>query len=346
MTSTADPELIDEILRAVGDVRGTNGENAVWIRPYVPQCDGDHQFVIFFKPEIMADAGIRLERVLAMFIQIAAESAVSLHAVRLIGWRYLEQHNLIASHYGVINRISRHGRNAISRIAEKELNKQFKAELEQGAEVIGGHQLLQQYARLSSSELLRLNDDGVSKRLATGTYGLALTMDDRPFIVLNAFHPCQLDRFVKEPNVLLIFEGRSKMPWSTLRQRFAGSTDPMEAHSGSIRRELWRHQRELGIGPVTRASNGFHVSAGPLEGMVELRLFCDNPTASSHLSFVETCFGKALFSSGLSLETIEQFAANPRLMVGGEMVSAFDVTEEMNAKEAAQALATATWPKS
>lgn len=340
-----DAELIDRVLQAVTDVRRGRGESAVWVRQYVPDCEGDHQFVIFFKPEVMAESKVHLQRVLDLVLQLASDSAVSLLAIRAIGWRYLGEHDLIASHYSVVNRISHEGRGAISHEAEVALNEKFEGELQQGAEVIGAHQLLENYPQMSSLALLRSNDDGVSKRLAMGTYALASTIADKHYIVLNAFHPYQLDTFVKEPNVLLVFEARSKMPWSTLRQRFAGSTDPSQASEGSIRRELLRHQSELGMQEVSRASNGVHVSAGPLEGMVEVRRFFGNPIADNALAFVETCFGKDLVYSGLSAEAVERFSANPDLAIGNRLVSAFDVTEEMNAGDAVQLLARASYPR-
>jgi len=136
--------------------------------------------------------------------------------------------------------------------------------------------------------------------------------------------------------LLLFFEGRSKTSWSDLRNKLCGATDPSAAEAGSIRNELLVHKEKTGMVDVNKGSNGVHMSAGPLEGMVELQRFFSS--ADKKLPFTSLAFGSALAAQGLTEEQIEKLATNPDVTYEGKNISAFDVTEEKDAAESAALL--------
>jgi len=82
---------------------------------------------------------------------------------------------------------------------------------------------------------------------------------------------------------------------------------------------------------VSKSANGVHMSAGPLEGMVELGRFFG-------LSSEHTAFGHALVKAGFTHEQINHLAQNPTGEHNGKRVSAFDLTEEKDTPEAVQLL--------
>jgi len=86
----------------------------------------------------------------------------------------------------------------------------------------------------------------------------------------------------------------------------------------------------------TKGANGVHMSAGPLEGMVELQRFFSS--ADSRLSFSNLSFGAALAAQGLSEEQIANLATNPDVSHEGKNISVFDLTEEKDAAESAALL--------
>jgi len=73
------------------------------------------------------------------------------------------------------------------------------------------------------------------------------------------------------------------------------------------------------------------MSAGPLEGMVEVQRFFG-------VKLENTAFGQALKKAGFTHEQIEQLAKNPTLDHSGKRVSAFDLTEEKDTAEAVKLL--------
>ena len=66
--------------------------------------------------------------------------------------------------------------------------------------------------------------------------------------------------------------------------------------------------------------------------MAEVQRFFGDPVAGKKLAAHETCFGRGLLRSGLSAEAVERFATNPDLTIDNRRASAFEFTEEMDAK--------------
>jgi len=81
------------------------------------------------------------------------------------------------------------------------------------------------------------------------------------------------------------------------------------------------------------------MSAGPLEGLVELqRFFTDHEASPQKLAFENFAFGNLLLHSGTQPDRIVGLAQNPDLSRDGKNISAFDLTEEKDALEAAKIL--------
>lgn len=121
-----------------------------------------------------------------------------------------------------------------------------------------------------------------------------------------------------------------------LRSDVVGATDPRKANPGSFRRTILDRADELGLADVGQNANGLHLSAGPLEGMVEVCRFVLGEAAGTAAS--STCFGALLHENGLSDVAIDSLAGNPNVHSEGRDVSVFDLTEELNSTAAAKVL--------
>jgi len=86
---------------------------------------------------------------------------------------------------------------------------------------------------------------------------------------------------------------------------------------------------------VNMSSNGVHMSAGPLEGLVELQRFLSEGTK---IDFKTLSFGAHLSTIGFSDERIKELAQNPNVTVDGKTESVFDMTEEQSHAESGQIL--------
>lgn len=330
---------IAEILRKVMHLHET--PDAEWLRPYYsPQrSDTENQFVIFLKPELTAlHDGVKFTEVLDCVLEALQQWEVQLGAIRLLRSDYLARHQIMDQHYGVINKLSKHGEHAISEKAKTSLRSMFADDLEAGAEILGGHQFLARFPSFSAFALATLSDNIGVKKLAAGTYCLRVVIGGERFLVLNAFHPHQLENFTTGNKLIVVMEGFSFTPWIDLRRKMIGATNPAFAFQGSIRHSLFGRSEEFGLLNVSQSANGIHLSAGPLEGMVELKRFFNDPDKRALLESDKTSFGRLLGKAGATQDLIEALSTNPDVQFDGHIVSAFDLTEELDAEPAAAKL--------
>jgi len=324
----------EEILSAFKKVTAADSTtDAVWVKEYVkPEAD-DHQFLFFFKPEA-TEANIK--EIMDLSLKVLTDNGVSFGAIRVVGGPYLEKNDVMVQHYGVISQIYKQGFSAISDQAKAKLNESFADDVKAAGNPVGGHEWLQKHTDFNPLSLCVLSDNVGCARLAGGTYLLKFKYLGETQLVLNPFHGYQLVPFVKKGSALIVFEGRSKTSWADLRNKLCGATDPSAAEAGSIRNELLKNKEKAGMVDVNKGSNGVHMSAGPLEGMVELQRFFSEE--GKKLAFTDLAFGAQLVAAGLTPEQVEKLAQNPDVSHEGNNISVFDLTEEANAKESASLL--------
>jgi hypothetical protein len=325
----------EEILAAFQKVTDASGEDNIWVKEYTKPEGDDHQFLFFFKPEA---TGANIKEIMDIALKVLTDNGVSLGAIRVVGGPYLEKHDIMVQHYGVISQIFKHGYSAISDAAKAELTAKFGDDVKAVGNPVGGYDWLKVHPDFSALSLCVLSDNVNCTRLAGGTYLLKFKLLGQTQLVLNPFHGYQLVPFIKAGSALIVFEGRSKTSWSDLRNKLCGATDPTAAEPGSIRNELLVHKARTGMVDVNKGSNGVHMSAGPLEGMVELQRFFSS--GDKKLPFTSLSFGSALAAQGLTEEQIEKLATNPDVSHEGKNISVFDLTEEKDGAESAALLKT------
>jgi len=332
-------DLVKKTIGAFQEVTAKDSKvKDVWVNQYKfdQSTVNDHQFVFFLKPEVTAvHAGVKVEAVLETALARLAEAKINIGAVRVLSGDYLNEHNTMGEHYGVISNISRKGLDVLTEGAKAKLNELYTQELKEGATVLGAHQLLEKEKELSPFSLRVFNDNFGTKKLAGGTYGMKLNVLGKIYIVLNPFHPYQLVPYTTSGHAIIVFEGISKLSWKDLRNNICGVTDPEAAAAGSLRRILLEKKDGFGLADVNKSNNGCHMSAGPLEALVELKRFFgiqDDQTTS---------FGALLTSKGVSAARIVALGSNVDINVAGKTESAFDATEENDATVAATKLTSA-----
>jgi hypothetical protein len=170
-------------------------------------------------------------------------------------------------------------------------------------------------------------------RLSGGTYGVLVdSSKGKPVLLLNGFHPEQVETFEDPQAAVILMQGRSPESWHVLREHMIGATDPSKARAGSIRNVLLEQEQEYGVAPVTSLRNGVHMSAGPVEAAVEISRFLLPDSTSSRGGIRATTFGSAL-SEIVSPGLLAALESNSEIRVEGKGAgSAFDLTEELDAE--------------
>jgi hypothetical protein len=300
--------------------------------PGADRAPAGNEFVIFSKPELGRLSAEDTARVWDLFASTLDSYGVRVHRTRILTGAELESTGVMAEHYGVINKISRLGRSALTEAAEQALVEQYASELDAGAQVLGGHQFLDAHPGFGPYSLGVLFANLSVGRLGPGTYAGVVTVDGQPIVILNGFHPRQLSFFTADDTVCAFLHGSSDTAWESLRNDLIGTTDPAKADANSIRGTLFADPAGFGLATVSSNFNGVHMSAGPLEGLVELARFFGGSVA-------DYSFAAALAAAGVSSDGITALAENPTLEVDGERGSAFDLTEGVDAEPAATLLA-------
>ena len=293
---------------------------------------GRSQMLFFLKPELMRSP--RLSLVVELVVGALAAHELAVESVVVLSGRYLEEHGVVAEHYGVIDAVARDPRANLSEQARARFRELYGHDPDQ--RVIGGLAYLAGHPALDAEALAKLWLGRGADKLAGGTYCQPLPAEG--LYLVNGFYPRMLRHFTAPASRVAGFVLRGDVPWAAARQRFCGATDPARALAASLRAELLRRQRDLALAEVSANLNGVHLSAGPLEALVELRRFASDLSVSPR-PLEDFAFGRAL-SRRFDAATVQALVGNPTVATPSGARSAFDLTEEKEPDEALDILAT------
>lgn len=295
---------------------------------------GKNEFLFFIKPEItLASETINLEKILDLIYEKIQGFGFNIHNIKILSAKYLDEFNIIAQHYGVINKISSDARQNLSDGAKEKFRQLFGNSINE-SNVLGGMEILTKYPDLNAYSLDYLWQNSENKKLAGGTYCEEINIDNEPIYLINGFHPRQLKHFTQKGRSIVVFTLSSDLSWADARSNFVGATKPSDAREGSLRKTLLEMKDEFGLAEVSQGVNGVHLSAGPVEALIELRRYNSNFSVSRQVKdFSSFSFGKKLVEIFPS-ETVEKILENSNVEIDGKAVSVFDLTEEKDSDEA------------
>ncbi len=305
------------------------------LKQYTP-IEKKNELLFFFKPELLVPESVNLEKILEITEEKFDEFGIEIESLSLVSGEYLKKHEIMAKHYGVINRIARFGKAELTTEALEKFKEIFGIEPEK-AEILGAFQFIDRFPFFNEFSLNVLWENLENKKLASGTYCEKIKVDEKRVFVLNGFHPFQLHHFTRKEAFLIVLAVSSDTDWKTLRQDFIGATNPEKAKEGSMRRIFLERKEELGIPVVAQGYNGVHLSAGPVEALVEILRFCSNYENNKLLKPEDTAIGKE-FLKTFEKNILEKIMENPKIEVEGKVISVFDLTEEMDVGEAIEVL--------
>jgi len=295
---------------------------------------GKNEFLFFIKPEItLPSPAVKLETILQLIHSKIMSFGLNIHSARILSAGYLAQYNIIAQHYGVINRVASAAVANMSEAARLQFRELYGHSVDE-VKVLGGIEFLDHYKDFCAYSLGSLWQNTPFQKLAGGTYCVKVKMEDETVYLINGFHPRQLQHFTEKGRSIVVMTLSGDLSWREARNSFIGATDPSRAAPGSIRRELLENQAALGLSDVSPSANGVHLSAGPVEALVELvRYQSDFYDPLETRTYRDFSFGKQL-QAVFPEEIIQRILDNVNLKVNGKTISVFDFTEEKDSDEA------------
>jgi hypothetical protein len=301
-----------------------------------------HEFLFFIKPEItLLTEDHYLQAILELTFSKLKEYELQIKDIRILAASYLEKHDIIARHYGVINALSRKPQEFLSDEARGKFRSIYGKETGQ-VDVLGSIEFLQRFPFFDPFSLDDLWRKSKTEKLAGGCYCASITLEGKEIYLINGFHPKQLIHFTQPGRCIVSFTLAGNTDWAIARNNFIGKTNPAEALPGSLRNELLIYKDKFGCQNVSASQNGFHLSAGPVEGLVELIRYVSDHASGELKSPDDFTFGRQL-SSLFSLEQIVQICDNHLVEYQGRRIRTFDLTEEKNSFSALQLLKESTF---
>jgi hypothetical protein len=295
--------------------------------------DSRHEFLFFIKPELTQLAGgENFELILDMIFSKLDEFGLKIKKIIHLSASYLEKYDIIARHYGIINAISRNARENLLQKSAEIFRQNFNTDFEQ-AKILGGIEFLSEYPELNPQTLDYLWQNSATVKLGGGTYCQQLKIDGNTVYLLNGFHPRQLQHYTAPGQSIIVFTITGELDWKLARNNFIGKTNPAEAESGSIRRTILDNMEKYGLKTVNSSWNGVHLSAGPVESLVELIRYNSDFERNILLQPGDFSFGRML-SAEFDKSTINKIISNQIVNYNNKSESVFDLTEEKNNNEA------------
>mmetsp|Transcript_19883 Transcript_19883/g.50634 ORF Transcript_19883/g.50634 Transcript_19883/m.50634 type:complete len:532 (+) Transcript_19883:66-1661(+) len=154
-------------------------------------------------------------------------------------------------------------------------------------------------------------------------------------LVVNGFYMRMRCKFTTPGTKIHYFVVRwqpEDLSWADFRGKVLGGTDPVKADEGSLRHQLYKKWKEMGleVEPST-SDNCLHASASPFEGMAEFNNWLGTPLEQDP-------FFATLTEAGVSADTASWWTADPAVPFEGKRQSLFDLVEDLDAKACAEKL--------
>jgi len=170
-------------------------------------------------------------------------------------------------------------------------------------------------------------------KLGAGLYASELPMGDGkdPVYVLNGFYARMREKFVAagaEVHWFVVNWDEASLPWKSFRKEVIGATNPSDAMDGSLRAKIREEWEDLGMAePTNFQDNGVHASAGPLEAARERFIWLGDALQVDP-------FVRKLLTKGWTAGEVEELMQNPRLKVGDQEGTVFDLLEDVDTSKA------------
>jgi hypothetical protein len=317
------------------------------IAQQIQKCDGisviqqaligqgawENELLLFVKPEAFIQKSVeQVELILDLVLQKMQDFNVQVDGSLIIGGKVLEQECIMNQHYGLINKLST---SASQLLVGDDLQKVATA-LEiniSDYELLGGHEYLNRYPQETSIDLDQLWFSGRSTKIRSGFYVRDVLKDGKKLVLVNAFHPEQLNHYTNPEHRIVLFLAHSNTDWSELKNKMAGATFPDKADTSSIRGSLYSNPGLYGFESVGVANNAIHLSAGPFEAMFEIANFFGK-IMGFDLAQQPSLVLQRMIEHGISMERALKSIENPVLTDTPTPLDLFTATEDMNTGDA------------
>jgi hypothetical protein len=307
-----------------------SADQAIIFQPiHVGQTNKQNELIFFIKPELLnIDDDAKIFNILKMIEEKFNVFDITVHGAAILPGGTLEKHGIMNRHYGFINQLSRKASEIIDAETRDQLFEILGLPDAGDHRILGGHEFLKAY----DTNLATLSDlwfKKEAKKLRSGFYFCEDTFQGEPVILVNGFHPSQLQHFTKKDHRILVMLLHTDTDWHAMKFDLVGDTFPERANPSSMRGLLYADPGFYGLNEVGINKNGVHLSAGPFEAAFEVVNFFGallnlDPRKTPPLAV------ERAISAGLSRDQALALLENP----GMNESDLFSETENLNTEAA------------
>lgn len=284
-----------------------------------------NELVFFFKPEIFDVLDeTKILNTLQLIQKKFDQYDVKVDGAALVSGGVLEEHEIMNRHYGFINLLSRKASNLIDKDTRDRIFEAIECEDTGEYQILGGHE----FRNTFNADIDTLSEVWFSKpanKLRSGFYFIEDTFRDKPILLVNGFHPSQLEHFTRPDHLIYLMLLHTNTNWEAMKFDLVGDTFPERANPDSIRGMLYADPQHYGQVEVGINTNGVHLSAGPFEGAFEVVNFFGPLINLDPVETPPLAIKKAI-QSGLPEDLAQSLLKNPAV----EGSDLFSKTENLN----------------
>jgi len=309
-----------------------SAEQARIVKPvHVGETCKENELVFFIKPELLdVEDDEKIINSFELIEQKFNEFDVYIKGAVIVPGAVLEEHGIMNRHYGFINQLSQNASSLVKSETREKIFSVLGIEDNLGHLVLGGHEFLGAFDTDIDS-LSEIWFAQVANKLRSGFYFIEDTIEDKPFILVNGFHPSQLQHYTREDHSIYLMLLHTDTDWHAMKFDLVGDTFPEKAKPDSIRGLLCADPERYGQASVGINTNGVHLSAGPFEAAFEVANFF-GPLINLDLDKTPSLILKNIIESGVSADKAADLINNPPINES----DLFSETENLNTQAAVE----------
>lgn len=310
-----------------------NGAEQETLKPFAFPEGYKNELIFFFKPETFLLPPEMAERVVEMVEQKFDEYGVVVSGIIALRGTVLARHGIMDRHYGFINKLSKNASKMVTLQDLEPVADALGLDLTKDSpEILGGHEFLEKFPEYNPTTLNDLWFGKRSARVRSGFYVRHCEVDGKDVVLVNGFHPLQLQHYTDPDHKTVVALLHSNTSWKALRERMIGDTYPDKAAPDSVRGTLFADKEVNKFVEVSVANNFVHLSAGPFEALNEMDNFLKPLVEGFTLS--NTNVGRAILASGLGEDAIAFALTNPTVHTADGETDLFSATEHVDTDKA------------
>ena len=327
--SVPDRDVVPFVAESIARVRD-HGHVGPRRRTFGASPASGNQFCLFLKPWT-TNPGVDLPGVIDVVLDRIAAHGLAIDEAAVLPGAYLRAERIAAAHYWRMTGLARDPAARLSADDWARFHDAFGGDADRDA-LLGGFAFLDRVPGVSAQALEILWENLPQHRLGKSIACARVALGNAAIFLVNGFVPHLLQGYERPDAVVVAFSLSGPLAWRDARHAFIGHTDPSRAAPGSLRRTLFARQAQLGIADLRLGANGAHLSAGPVEALVELQRLMSAGPADLRTP-TDFLLGRQL-AAHFDAAAIDAMLANPDVDTAQGRLSLFDLTEETDGRDA------------